>query len=330
MEDYHMSILENIRPRFLEEYSNLPMGKYVSVIIVRKTESETILRTEGSGEDLSREVTLAGRTDQSPLPRVLFSKRKQTAVERRTGRELLRAHNALYYKGGAQTGNEDDICALNRNNPCGVCIDCMLYGYAVGGGGAQKSRIITDDAFSILGFSQVTDRKTFNALYDNSTMRDPFTGQASSSINEDPYIKPETHFLDIETVKDVTYGEFVYALGNILRSTRYGAVTSRLGKFKNHIVSIVFSDCEIFSNLELTQTVYDRLADKDFPLKDEAVFTAVNQAIEQLKTSVYGKWDELTGNEVKELTNAIQTIFKSDEAVKKLLAEARNGYPAIK
>ena len=136
-------------------------------------------------------------------------------------------------------------------------MDCMIYGYAAGGGGAQKSRVVTDDAFSLHAASAVTDTKQFNALYDNSTMRDPETGKPSTSIGTDEYVKPESIFLDIETLRDVTADEFRYVLGNILRSTRYGAISSRIGKVQNVLAGVIFSDCELFSNLELTQAVYD-------------------------------------------------------------------------
>ena len=79
---------------------------------------------------------------------VIISKRKQTAVERRTGRELLREHGLLKMA----RWQEEQPCALNTNAPCGTCIDCMLYGFAVGGGGAQKSRVMTDESYSSLQF----------------------------------------------------------------------------------------------------------------------------------------------------------------------------------
>src|SRR2546425_11957537 len=262
-------------------YSNFPYGLYASLLIVRKTESETIFRTEGSGEGLVKEIVTAGASKGNAIPmrRVMISKRKQTAVERRTGRELLREHNLLKM---AIVNKKEQICALNTNAPCGECIDCMLYGYAVGGGGAQKSRVMTDDAYSIGPAAQVTGKRTFNATFDNGTMRNPFTDAPSTSINEDEYVLPETHFLDIETLKDVTVGELQYVIANVLRSSRYGAISSRLGRVRNSLSAIIFSDTEVFSNLELTQAVYDiLLGDKDeldFPLSDTEVQQAVDDA----------------------------------------------------
>ncbi len=323
-----MSILEKYQDKVLEAYSNFPKGRYASIILVRKTESEVIFRTEGSGEKLSKELVRAGAKDGESIPRVVISKRKQVAVERRTGRELLRRNSLLFGK----TEKEEDICALNRNNPCGRCIDCMLYGYAVGKGeeiGAQKSRVITDDAFSILPAYSITANKTFNALYENGTMRDPFTGKPSTGINEDEYVKPEAHFLDIETLKDVTLGEIKYVLGNILRSTRYGAISSRLGRVKNLMAGMIFSDCEIFSNLELTQRVYDLLqgdGGSDFPLKSQDVLEAVHQAIGELIRQVAGEITIVPQEEVEGIIKEIIELYGDASGVRSMLQEITSMY----
>src|SRR5260370_7695391 len=221
----NVSILNQYSDYLLDRYSNFPRGRYVSLLIVRKTESETIFRTEGSGEGLVKETVIAGIQSTKPIRRVVISKRKQTAVERRVGRELLREHNLLKT---VVVNKVEQICSLNTNAPCGKCIDCMLYGYAVGGGGAQKSRVMTEDAYSVGPVAQVTDRRTFNATFDNGTMRNPITGAASTSINEDEFVVPETHFLDIETLKDVTVREFQYALRNVLRTIPYGPITTHM------------------------------------------------------------------------------------------------------
>ena len=281
-----MPALSALEERLLPAYSNFPRGRFVSLILVRKTESEAVFRTEGAGEDLSREFVRAGLEDPAVVQRVVITKRKQTAVERRTGRELLRTHGLLYAKEPKAKDAKAEECALNRNNACERCLDCMIYGYAVGGGGAQKSRVLTDDAFSLLPAGAVTGRRTGNALYDNSTMRDPVSGDASQAIYEDPYVRPETHFLEIETLKDVTIGELLYVLGNVLRSTRYGAVSSRQGRVRNRLAALVYSDCELFSNLELTQAAHDQLraggAEPEHPLPDDAVLAAVASAVAAL------------------------------------------------
>ena len=326
----NVSILNQYSDYLLDRYSNFPRGRYVSLLIVRKTESETIFRTEGSGEGLVKETVIAGIQNTKPIRRVVISKRKQTAVERRVGRELLREHNLLKT---VVVNKVEQICSLNTNAPCGKCIDCMLYGYAVGGGGAQKSRVMTEDAYSVGPVAQVTDRRTFNATFDNGTMRNPITGAASTSINEDEFVVPETHFLDIETLKDVTVGELQYVIGNVLRSSRYGAISSRMGKIRNILAAIVFSDAEIFSNLELTQFVYDRLLrDKDeldFPLADEDILAAVDDATDELLKRLVSRTPVVVrGDILQQVRDETVALYRDTSSVKALLEEIERGYSA--
>jgi CRISPR-associated protein Csc2 len=324
-----MSVIEKYSDHFLPRYSNYPQGRYVSLFLLRQIESEAIFRTEGSGEPLSKEFVHVGtgaNDRQEPLQRVVISKRKQTAVERRTGRELLRRNDLLFIGDG-----EDSVCALNRNNPCGKCMDCMIYGYAAGGGGAQKSRVITDDAFSLHPATTVVATKQFNALYDNSTMRDPETGEPSTSIGTDEYVKPEAIFLDVETLKDLTASEFQYVLGNILRSTRYGAISSRIGKVQNHLVGVARSDCEMFSNLEWTQATYDRLrndgAEPASPLHVDAARDAARAVIDDLARRVVGDVTFLPESDVADLLQEMRTLYGDEAALNSLLEAASDAYP---
>ena len=323
-----MSILDSYTDFMVEQYENFPQSRYLTLIVLRKAESEMIFRTEGSGEGLARDTVHAGLEDRKPISRVTISKRKQTAVERRTGRELLRQHNLLFYTAGSKE-EEENICALNRNKPCARCADCMIYGYAVGGGGAQKSRVITDDAFSIQSYQAVTAKRTFNALYDNNTMRDPVSGEASSSIQEDEYVKPETLFIDMQTLKDLTAAEVQYVLANVLRSRRYGAISSRLGKMRNTIVGAIFSDCELFSNLELTQRVYDLLGSdsRQFPLDENRVESKITEAVANLTNEVIGNLQPIVDTELTELIGEIQQTFASPPEVKGLLESITALYP---
>jgi len=327
-----MSVLDNYADVMVNQYENFPQRRYLTLIILRKAESEMIFRTEGSGEGLALDSVHAGIENREVISRVTISKRKQTAVERRTGRELLRQHSLLFYAADSKDNRaetEDNICALNRNKPCGICADCMVYGYAVGGGGAQKSRVITDDAFSILSHQTVTAKRTFNALYDNSTMRDPVSGDASASIQEDEYVKPETLFIDMQTLKDLTAHEIRYVIANVLRSRRYGAISSRLGKMRNTLVGAIFSDCELFSNLELTQRVYDRLGSnrQQSPLDDKQVSTEITGAVEDLSHEVIGNLQPIADTELTKLISEIQQTFASPTEVKGLLESITALYP---
>jgi CRISPR-associated protein Csc2 len=325
-----MKTLGEYKDYLLAHYSNLPQGRYVNLIILRETKSETIFRTEGSGEPLNREFVHAGLSDHEVIPRVVISKRKQTAVERRTGRELLRSFGLL-----KKLNDDTEECMLNTNNPCERCVDCWLYGFAAGGGGAQKSRVITEDAFSLLPASFVVDTKTFNALFDNNTMRNPLTGAASPSINGSEYIKPEAHFLDIEVLKDVTAAELVYTCGNILRSSRYGAISSRIGRVQNMLLAVVFSRTEIFSSLELTQAAYDRLANKEHPLRGDKVAEAVTEtegALAHLLPGTVGAYQVMEGQnladflaEVRETYAVPETFLRQLDASYPSPAKAKKG-----
>lgn len=320
-----MSSIDQHANHFLTAYSNYPQGRYISLLLVRRIESEAIFRTEGSGEPLNKEFVHAGLAGEEVIQRVVISKRKQTAVERRTGRELLRKHELLFAK-----DEKSGVCSLNRNNPCEKCVDCMIYGYAAGGGGAQKSRVVTDDAFSLHAANSVVDNRQFNALFDNSTMRDPETGKPSTSIGTDEYVKPETIFLDIETMRDMTADEFRYVLGNVLRSARYGAISSRIGKVKNLLAGVIFSDTEIFSNLELTQAVYDHLRnganEPDFPPSINAVAAAVQAVSAELIKRVVGQVTVLPAGQVAGLVDEITMLYGDEDAVKAMLERTSKLY----
>lgn len=246
----------------LAKYENLPRGRYVTLVLLRETQSEAIFRTEGSGEPLCTEVVQAGFKDETPTQRVVITKRKQTAVERRTGRELVRGVDPGLMQAEQKKGQKKVTvtCMLNTNAPCEQCIDCWLYGFAVGGGGAQKSRVLTEDAFSVLPAERIVGRRTFNATYEDGTMRNPVNKEeASRAISESEYVKPGTHFVDVEVLKDVTPLEVLYVLGNVLRSTRYGAVSSRVGRVENRILAVGLGTAEGPSGLELVRAIHDAL-----------------------------------------------------------------------
>jgi CRISPR-associated protein Csc2 len=303
----------------LSEYSNLPTSKFAHLVVIRKTQSETIFRTEGSGEPLIREyVDISGE----PAFHIVMSKRKQTAVERRTGRELLRSYGLLK----DSEGNEDIL--NDSNNTFEESVDAWVYGYAVGSGGAQKSRVITEDAFSLLPAHLITDTRTFNAIFDNGTMRHPTNNSPSTSLGSSEYVKPEVHFLDIETLKDVTADELIYVIGNVLRSKRYGAISSRIGRMDNTIAAVIFADTEIFSTLELAKSVYKQLGGSkvDHPVSDEAVLKAVQQVIPELQKRVIGSVTAMNAEDLGTLHEEIAVIYRdSENFMRRLAASYPNG-----
>jgi CRISPR-associated protein Csc2 len=291
--------IQKLQPFLAEQYENFPKGRTIGIVVLRTTQSETIFRTEGTGEPMCSEYVQAGLLPKHnvSIPRLVMTKRKQVAPERRKGREFLRSYNLLY---AAPKG--DTICALNTNAPCEMCIDCFLYGFAAGGEGAQKSRVWTEDAFSVLAATELIGDRTINAIFENGTMRDE-KGNASTALNTSEYIKPGVHFLDIITLKDVTADELRYALGNILLTTRYGAVSSRVGRMENRVLGIFGGIAELPSSLELVQGVYDKLVTDgkslEHPFNTDALASATQTVIASWTTkrgiSIQLSMDEQNG-----------------------------------
>ncbi len=269
--------MEKLSPYLAPQYENFPKGRTIGLVVLRTTQSETIFRTEGTGEPMSSETVAAGIEDQTTIPRLVMTKRKQVAPERRRGREFLRSYDLLY-----TAPKIDKLCSLNTNAPCEKCIDCFLYGFAAGGEGAQKSRVWTEDAFSILPSTELIGDRTINALYETGTMRDE-QGNASTSLNTSEYIKPSVHFLDVLTLKDVTADELRYAVGNLLLTSRYGAVSSRVGRMENQILGVFGGMAELPSSLELVQGIYDKMqADPNTQLEHPLSTNSLIEATENI------------------------------------------------
>jgi len=290
--------IEKLKPFLATSYENFPKGRTIGAVILRTTQSETIFRTEGTGEPMCSEYVHAGIKQTVSIPRLVMTKRKQVAPERRRGREFLRSHELLY-----TAPKSDAPCALNTNAPCEMCIDCFLYGFAAGGEGAQKSRVWTEDAFSVLPATELIGDRTINAIFETGTMRDE-KGNASTALNTSEYIKPGVHFLDIVTFRDVTADELRYAIGNILLTTRYGAVSSRVGRMENQILGLFGGIAELPSSLELVQGVYDKLdaaASLEHPLEPEPLITAVQ--------SVIATWTNKRGISMQLSVSELETLI---------------------
>lgn len=321
--------IERLTPFLAPQYENFPKGRTIGVVVLRTTKSETIFRTEGTGEPMCSEYVQAGLEDTTSIPRLLMTKRKQVAPERRRGREFLRNHDLLKIAPKAST-----ICSLNTNAPCELCIDCFLYGFAAGGEGAQKSRVWTEDAFTVLPATDLVGDRTINAIFENGTMRDE-QNKASTALNTSEYIKPGTHFLDILTLKDVTADELRYALGNLLLTTRYGAVSSRVGRMDNQIVGVFGGMAELPSSLELVQGVYDHLVAKNATLEhplDGQILTQATEAILNTWTQKRGISMKLSSEELNNLIEDIDRHWSLEEQANflKRLDESYEPYRQIK
>lgn len=302
--------IEKLTPYLAPQYENFPKGRTIGVVVLRTTQSETIFRTEGTGEPMSSESVAAGVGDQTVIPRLVMTKRKQVAPERRRGREFLRSNDLLY-----PAPKTEKLCSLNTNAPCEDCIDCFLYGFAAGGEGAQKSRVWTEDAFSILPSTELISDRTINAVYETGTMRDE-EGKASTALNTSEYIKPSVHFLDILTLRDVTADELRYALGNVLLTSRYGAVSSRVGRMENQILGVFGGIAELPSSLELVQEVYDKLkanqTELEHPLPSQDLIAATQDIISNW-TNKRGVSMQLSQAELDELLADVDSHWSLSE-----------------
>jgi CRISPR-associated protein Csc2 len=244
-----------------------PMGKYAHIVMLRVTEGYALFQTDG---ELNRARVSAGVKATEPMTRITLFKRKQTTPERLNGRELLRLYGLM-----------PDECVYNEH-ACRRCPDCITYGFAIGDGGSEKSKIFSDTAFSLTDFASSHEVFTLNAPYEDGTMS--HQGEVSSRINQQDHVKPQVIFPAVMTTRDLTESLFGYVLGNVVRTTRYGATTTRGGVMRNHIAAIVLSDGEIFSNLLFTQQLYDALGRPEgidpVPLRD--ALTATEQIIPAL------------------------------------------------
>ncbi len=235
---------------FHSEIPARPMGKYAHIIILRVTEGYALFQTDG---ELNRARVAAGTNDPKPMTRITLFKRKQTTPERLNGRELLRNLGLL---SKSEKPEDPDSCIYNVS-ACRKCPDCVTYGFAIGDGGSEKSKVYADTAFSLTDYAVSHEVFTLNAPYEDGTMSDK--GEVSSRINSQDHVKPQVIFPAVVTTRDLTYNLFLYVLQNVLRTTRYGATTTRGGTVRNHVAAIVLSDGEIFSNLLLTQRLHDAL-----------------------------------------------------------------------
>jgi CRISPR-associated protein Csc2 len=102
---------------------------------------------------------------------------------------------------------------------------------------------------------------------------------------------------------------------------------------RNTLSAIIFSDTEIFSNLELTQAVYDILLgdrdELDFPLSDTEVQQATDEAVNSLLDRLVSRTPVVVRGE--SLANVLRetiALYRDTESVKAFLQEIEKGYLA--
>ncbi|NET32731.1 MAG: type I-D CRISPR-associated protein Cas7/Csc2 [Cyanothece sp. SIO1E1] len=314
-----MALLKSIDSKvFHAEIPYKPMGKYAHFLTVRVTESYPLFQTDG---ELNKARVRAGIQDRNTISRLSMFKRKQSTPERLVGRELLRTYDLV----------KPEECEYNvefgMDNP-----DCIIYGFAIGDSGSEKSKVVVDTAFSITAFDGSHETFTLNAPYENGTMaskgeKDSKLGEVTSRINQQDHIRPQVFFPSIVTLKDPTEASFLYVFNNILRTRHYGAQTTRTGRVRNELIGVVFADGEIVSNLRWTQAIYDQMhADELFqapdPLDENDVTQAATTTIRTLMGEEFIVHTDFIGSDFQALLAEVKSLTASEAGMRSILKQA--------
>ena len=144
-------------------------------------------------------------------------------------------------------------------------------------------------------------------------------GVMRSAINELDHVLPEVAFPTVETLRDSTFEGFIYVLGNLLRTRRYGAQESRTGTMTNHLIGIAFCDGEIFSNLHFTQAIYDQLKpDINAPISD--ILTKATEVADNLiKKEPVRKTQVILRPQLDELLTEVSAIYQDETRLRETL-----------
>lgn len=313
---------------FLKKVPGKPMGRYAHIIMLRVTDSYPLFQTDG---ELNTARVNAGETHTELITRLTLFKRKQSTPERLVGRELLRRYGFLSgdpgETGGKQLTGADGLPICDYNVQfCTTCPDCITYGFAIGDSGSEKSKVITDTAYSLTSYDHSHEAFTLNAPYEDGTMTRH--GEVTSRINEQDHIQPQVIFPAVVTTRDLTENLFYYVVNNVLRARRYGAQTTRTGRLHNQMVAVAFTDGEIFSNLLFTQRLYDVLMaagaiNPPDPVNVAAAFDAAETLVPELLAQDGVVVDQLlTGETLRAFLEELTARVADDTGMKQLLSDA--------
>ncbi|MFO0053203.1 MAG: type I-D CRISPR-associated protein Cas7/Csc2 [Dolichospermum sp.] len=306
-----MSILNTIKSEFHTTFPRLASGKYVHFLMLRHSQSFPVFQTDGV---LNTARTQAGLETPDPISRLVMFKRKQITPERLAGRELLRSLGLT----SADSADKDKFCEYNGEGSCKKCPDCIIYGFAIGDSGSERSKVYSDSAFSLSAYEQSHRSFTFNAPFEGGTMSEK--GVMRTAINELDHVLPEISFPTVETLRDPTFEGFLYVLGNLLRTRRYGAQESRTGTMSNHIIGIVLCDGEIFSNLHFTQALYDGLKpDFHAPIAD-IIKKAIEVTNNLLNNEPVRKNQVIMGSQLTDLLTEVSAIYQDESQLKSTIS----------
>jgi CRISPR-associated protein Csc2 len=284
---------------FHKEIPLRPGAKYAHILVLRKTESYAVFKTDG---ELNTARVSAGLEDKTQISRLTIFKRKQSTPERLTGREVLRRYDLL-------PADDEYNVNFTPDSP-----DSVIYGYAIGDSGSEKSKVYVDTAFSLTSYDNSHETMTLNAPYEDGTMTRG--SNTTNRFSEQDHVIPEIYFPSIVTVRDPTQNTLAYVINNIRRTKRYGAQTTRTGQVSNQIVGLVFADGEIFSNLKLVQAMHDVLEKNKSHSVDLAMVQTANELIKQ-DGVIY---TFVAKDELETLLSTLDNTFTNEDSLKTFLS----------
>lgn len=304
-----------------ETYSPYFSSKIITLFLLRRCESSCVFQSENEKLRIIETPSGIDRNDihhlNNSFNRIAFPIGRQCAHERREGRNLLRELKLLNPIKG-------EICEINKNL-CGTCLDCQTYGYAMNGS-SSKSKLSYGECISLLPYEQISKRETSIGLNDGCTMYDPKTKTFSQSLFSTEFVKTGAVFLDILTMQNVTENQLIYIIGNILRTTRYGANINKMGEMKNELIKMTFSNVKIGSVLKWTRHTYDQVCeDLNIPngkipsnaILYQSIKNAAVKAYDLVIKDICGTIRSYSDNELKGFLSSIQIYYQNNDWLKK-------------
>ncbi|MFM6307951.1 MAG: type I-D CRISPR-associated protein Cas7/Csc2, partial [Dolichospermum sp.] len=169
-------------------------------------------------------------------------------------------------------------------------------------------------AYAVPKYEESHGTFTLNAPYEDGTMTQGT--DTTNRFSEQDHVLPEILFPSVVTLRDPTPNTFLYLLNNLQRTKRYGAQTTRTGQVRNTVLAIIFADGEIFSNLRLTQKIYDLIGDILPPYDTTAITSATKQAVNELiqKDGVF--YELISKEALVSLQNEAQSILGNEDNFK--------------
>jgi CRISPR-associated protein Csc2 len=284
-EEQLKDITQKLEKGLVKELTNNPGNRFVNILVLRELQSNAVFTTNGQDADVVTLTVNNGDESMNYSPAIMFM-RKQTGSDRRFGKAMLRTLI-------------DVECTMQVNKMCQKCLECVLYGSAASEDVKETksvtSRVMYDTAFTIRDSSVIIEEKFQNAPGDG------YAKESTTAIREPDFFNPGVMFPCVITLRDATFAELLFILSITLKNKRYGAVTTRIGRVKNHVLGIYAGSEEGPSNLELTTGVIRKLAEEsDQSL--EAVVTSSTLDVGSVVRHTKSVFDDLVKQERLEIT----------------------------